>query len=94
MKQFDDLPVPQVVEESTVKRMDGLSVCGDGTEGSDVGANGEQVKEAVGEVVVELAVLFGDAPGERDMTSAAATAVAKPVVHARPPGFARHSVSR
>ena len=41
MKQFDDLPVPQVVEESTVERIDGLPVCGDGTDGSGVGVHGE-----------------------------------------------------
>ena len=57
MKQFDDLLAPQVVEESTVERSDGLPVCGDGSEGSDVGVHGEQVKEAVGEVSVELAVM-------------------------------------
>ena len=56
MKQFDDMPVPQVVEESIVERSDDLPVCGDGTEEADVGVHGEQVKEAVGEVVVELVV--------------------------------------
>ena len=62
--QFDDLPVPQVVEE-----------------------------EAVGEVVLELAVPSDEASsfwsGEHDMTSGAATAVAKPVDDARPPGLAK-----
>ena len=61
VKQFDDLHVLQVVEESTVEWSDGFPVCGDGTEGSDVGVHGEQVKEAVGEVVVELAVPFDEA---------------------------------
>ena len=81
-----------------MERSDGLSVCGDGTERSDVGVHGEQVKEAVGEVVVELAVPSGEArsfgPGECDMTSAAATAVAKPVVDARPFGIAKHCPDR
>ena len=48
MEQFDDLPVPQVVEESAVERTDGLSVCGDCAEGSDVGVHGELVKKVVG----------------------------------------------
>ena len=84
MKQLDDWSVPQVVEESTVERIDGLPVCGDSTEGSDVGVHGQQVEEAVSEVVVELAVPSGEAtscgPGECDVTSGAATAVASPVV--------------
>ena len=70
--------------------------CGDGTEGSGVGAHGEQVREDVVEVVVELVGPPGEArslgPGECDMTSAAATAVAKPVVEVRPSGIAKNSV--
>ena len=53
--------------------IDGLPVFGDGTEGSDDGVHGEQVKEAVGEVVVELVAPSVEArsfgPGECDMTS-------------------------
>ena len=52
-------------------------------------------EEAVGEVVVELAVLSGEAvssgPGECALTSAAATAAAKPVVEARRPGITENS---
>ena len=57
----------------------------------------EQVEEAVCRVVVELAVPSGEAgsfgPGECDTTSAAAAAVAKLVVEARPPGIAKHSAT-
>ena len=51
----------------------------------------KQVKEAVGEVVVELAVHSGDARSigavESDMTSADAAAVAKSVLEAWPLGI-------
>ena len=69
-----------------------------GTEGSGVGAHGEQVKEDVGEVIVELAVLPGEArsfgSGECDMTTAAATAVAKLVVEVRPSGIAKSAPAK
>ena len=94
--QHVGVPLPQVMEVSTVERTDGLPVCGDGAEGSDVGVHGEQVKVAVGEVVVELAAPCGEdrsfGLGVCDRTSTAAT-VAKPVVEARPPGFAKNSAS-
>ena len=55
------------------------------------------MKEAVGEVVVELALPSDEArsfgPGECDLTSAAATAVEKLVVEARPPGSAKNRAS-
>ena len=80
-----------------MERIDGLPVCGGGTEGLDVGVRGKQVKEAVGEVVVEPAAPSGEdrssGLGERDVFSAAATPVAKAVVEARPPGFAKNSTS-
>ena len=86
--QCVDVPVPQVMEEPIMKQSGILAGCGDCTEGSGVGACGEQVKEDVGEVVVELALPPGEArscgPGECDMTSAAATAVEVSVAEARP----------
>ena len=78
-----------------VKQSGVLADCGDGTEGSGVEAIGGQVREDVGEVVVELAVPPGEArsfgPGECDMTTGAATAAAKPVVEVRPYGIAKYS---
>ena len=47
-------PVPQVLEEPIMKLSGFLASCGDGTEGSGVGAHGEQVKENVGEKLGSL----------------------------------------
>ena len=41
-RQYVDVAVPQVIEESTVERTDLLPVCGDGAGGSDVGVHGER----------------------------------------------------
>ena len=88
--QYVDVPVLQVMEEPTKKEFDDMPVRGDGTAGSD-----DEVEEAVGEVVVELAEPSGEArsigPRVCDMTSAAATAAAKPVVEARHAGIAENS---